>query len=316
MNRRNFLKTSALAGVGLAAPRQGQVSVPRATGHMTVIATHPAGVAANRVALKLLEGGRGTLDAVEHGVRVAEADPEDTSVGYGGYPNRDGVVELDAAIMDGSTLEAGSVGALQDIKHPVSVARRVLEKTPHVLLVGKGAQRFALAQGFSKENLLTPAARQAWKAARADGFGSRSESHDTMGMVALAPDGSMAAACTTSGLAWKLPGRVGDSPLVGHGLYCDAKAGGAAASGLGEEIIKVCGSYQVVEFMRQGASPHEAIRRVLDRILRRSPANRDTFFGFVALRADGEVGYASTTDGFKAAISGPDGHRLERAEKY
>jgi isoaspartyl peptidase/L-asparaginase-like protein (Ntn-hydrolase superfamily) len=316
MDRRDFLRAGALAGVGLAVARGRDARGAAAPGDAPrVLSTHPAGMACNREAGRIFQEGGSALDAVQHGVMVAEANPDDTSVGYGGYPNRDGVVQLDAAIVDGSTLEAGSVAALEDIKHPVAVARKVMEETPHVLLVGEGARRFALDKGFPKENLLTPEARRRWKQMRRESRTAAAAGHDTMGMVAMAADGTMAAACTTSGLAWKLPGRVGDSPLVGHGLYCDGAAGGAAATGIGEEIIKVCGSYQVVEFMRQGLHPLAAIRRVLERIVARRPANRDEFIGFVAMRRDGEVGYLSTTSGFKAAVSVGAEHRLEDAER-
>ncbi len=309
MDRRKFLQTGAV-GLGLAL--RGGARSSRAADAPRILSTHPGGVAANLAALGILSRAGSALDAAEGGVMVAEADPDDRSVGLGGFPNREGVVELDAALMDGNTLEAGAVAALRDIKHPVAVARKVLDRTPHVLLVGDGARRFALQQGFRKENLLTPEARQAWKKSRREGAG-RADNHDTMGMIVLTADGSMAAACTSSGAAWKLPGRVGDSPLVGHGLYCDGDAGGAAATGLGEEVIKVCGSYQVVEFMRQGMLPQDAVRRVLRRIVRREPANRTRFLGFVAMRADGEMGYASTTAGFEVAVSVAGETRLESA---
>jgi len=316
MDRRAFLTTSALAGLGLAA-RQATAGVvpPDALPPATVarvLSTHPAGLAANRVAAQVLREGGSALDAAQRGVMVTEADSEETSVGYGGLPNADGVVELDAAIMDGATLNAGAVAGLRDIKHPIAVARRVLERTPHVLLVGDGARRFALEQGFPAEDLLTPASRKAWEEWKR----SRTlpaTTHDTIGMIVRTPDGRMAAACSTSGLAWKLPGRVGDSPLVGHGLYCDERAGGACATGIGEEVIKVCGSYQVVEFLRQGIDPQEAVRRVIERILRRNPAMRREFIGFVALRADGAVGTGSTTPGFKAAVCTGADHELRDA---
>ena len=302
MNRRRFLSTGSMAGAAILLGARCGSRGEAPPGVERVIATYPSGVPAGEVALEILQAGGSALDAVERGVMVAEANPEDTSVGYGGYPNADGVVQLDAAIMNGTNLDAGSVAGVRGILHPTAVARRVMEDTPHVLLVGEGAERFAHQHGFEEQDLLTPGARQAWEEWRASGE-SRDPGHDTMGMVAIARDGTMAAACTTSGIAWKLPGRVGDSPLIGHGLYCDDEAGGAAATGIGEEIIKVCGSYQVVEFMRQGLEPVEAIRRVLERIVRRNPANREEFIGFVALRADGEVGYLSTTPGFQAAVS-------------
>jgi len=321
MKRRTFLRAGTLAGIGLAvrdaraafeieekvgAPARG----PRA------LSTHPTGLVANRTAARILAEGGSALDAAQQGAMVIEADPEDTSVGYGGYPNIDGVVQLDAAIMDGRKLEAGSVAALEEIKHPVAVARLVLDETPHVLLVGDGARAFALRNGFKAEDLLTPKSRKAWKERTASSAPPNEKNHDTLGIITQSADGRMAAACTTSGLAWKLPGRVGDSPLIGHGLYCDDAAGGAVATGIGEEVIKVCGSYQVVEFMRQGLHPQEAIGRVLDRMLHRNPANRDDFIGLVAMRADGEIGYAATTDNFKAATFLSGKHHLEDAPKY
>jgi len=316
MNRRAFLRTGALAGLGLAARQAAAGARPPDTPTPTTIArllsTHPAGLAANRVAAQVLREGGSALDAVQRGVMVAEADPENTSVGYGGLPNADGVVELDAAIMDGATLNAGAVAGLRDIKQPIAVARRVLERTPHLLLVGEGARRFALAQGFLAEDLLTPASRKAWEEWKRSQT-PPADTHDTIGMIVRTSDGRMAAGCSTSGLAWKLPGRVGDSPLVGHGLYCDERAGGACATGIGEEVIKVCGSYQVVEFLRQGIDPQEAVRRVIERILRRNPAMRREFVGFVALRADGAVGYGSTTPGFKAAVCVGEEHDLRDA---
>jgi len=314
MDRRAFLGT-ALAGLGAALAGRSTAAAAASPEQACLLSTHPSGMAANRQALEVLRGGGTALDAVEQGVMVVEADPTDTSVGYGGWPNRDGVVELDAAIVDGVTLRCGAVAALRDVKHPVAVARRVMERTPHVLLVGDGARRFALDQGFKTENLLTPEAKQAWREWR------RSErkpagGHDTIGMIALTPDGTMAASCTTSGLAWKLPGRVGDSPLVGHGVYCDAQVGGAAATGIGEEVIKVCGSYQVVEFMRQGLDPQEAVRRVLERILRRNPAMQDEFIGFIALRRDGAHGLVSTNLDFKVALTRGAEHRLLDAPRF
>ncbi|MEE8143457.1 MAG: N(4)-(beta-N-acetylglucosaminyl)-L-asparaginase [Planctomycetota bacterium] len=328
MQRRDFLKKGAMAGLGVfVGPAMASAQEPRGrrpSREPLVISTWKHGMAANNVAFRILQVSGPAVTAVEQGVRVSEADPKVTSVGYGGFPNRDGVVELDAAIMDGKTLEAGSVAALQNIKHPISVARKVMENTRHVMLVGSGALEFARAQGFKEELLLTPEAEKAWKewqASKERKVPGQVVGHDTIGMVAMDRGGSLAAACTTSGLSWKLSGRVGDSPLIGHGLYCDNKAGGAAATGIGEEVIKVCGSYQVVEFMRQGVAPDEAIRRVLKRIVERDAKNAKRSVAFVAIRSDGVLGYGSTIPGFQVAISkgGPpelkDAPSLVPAEK-
>jgi L-asparaginase/N4-(beta-N-acetylglucosaminyl)-L-asparaginase len=312
MDRRTFLKAGLLGGLGAGAAIAGRTASAGAPGWPAgpvLLSTHPSGLRANRRAVEVLSSGGTALDAVEQGVMVIEADPEDDSVGFGGLPNADGVVELDAAILDGATLDAGAVAALREVMHPIAVARRVLERTPHVLLVGDGALRFALEQGFPRQNLLTPASKRVWQEWRRSAR-RPADHHDTIGMIALAADGTMAAACSTSGLAFKLPGRVGDSPLVGHGVYCDAGAGGAAATGIGEEVIKVCGSYQVVELLRQGIEPQEAIERVLRRILRRNPAVREKLVAFIALRADGTYAFASTSAGFQAALFADGENRL------
>jgi len=312
VRRREFIKVGALTGAGLALPGAAGVvesAEPQRGKGPVVVSTWSFGREANQAAYKTLSAGGTALDAVQGGVMVSEADPEVSSVGLGGWPNREGVVELDASIMDGETLQAGAVAGVRDILHPVAVARLVMETTPHVMLVGDGARRFALGHGFDAVNLLTPEARRRWQK-EMSGETDAERGHDTIGMIAMDDRGRMAGACTTSGLAWKLPGRVGDSPLIGHGMYCDSEAGGAAATGVGEEVIKVCGSYQVVEFMRQGLDPDEAVRRVLQRILRRDPDNAGLFVGFVALRADGKAGFASTIPEFQVAISRKGKHKL------
>jgi len=313
VQRRDFLRVGTAAWAGLAATRSATAETPGTdpSKFPVVLSTWDFGVTPNREAYRRLRENESPLDAVQQAVMLVEADPAVTSVGLGGHPNREGVVELDAALMDGGTLAAGSVAALRGIRHPVAVARRVMDKTPHVMLVGNGAKQFAVSEGFEVENLLTDEARAAWEKYKAGKEQPATiDDHDTVGMVALRPDGRMAAACTTSGLAWKLAGRVGDSPLIGHGVYCDEAAGAAAATGLGEEIIRVCGSYQVVEFMRQGVDPDVAVRRVLKRILRRPGADQAHFVGLIALRKDGEVGYASTTPGFQVTLSRAEKHEV------
>ncbi len=258
-----------------------------------VAATWKFGRAAVVAAAEALARGGNCLDAVERGANAVELDPSVNSVGYGGMPNASGIVELDAAIMRGSDLRAGSVAALQSIRTPTSVARALLQENRHIMLVGPGALTFALAHGFKTEELLTNETRN--KAA------SR-PSHDTVGVVAVDAQGRMAAACSTSGTAWKLPGRVGDSPLIGGGLYVDDTVGAAVATGLGEEIMRVCGSFLVVELMRQGAEPDEACRTALDRI-RSAVGENPAQAAFVALRNDGKIAAASLLPGFSFALT-------------
>lgn len=309
LTRRNFLLGAAAAGMAAGLP--GPFIAPGSEERMAplVISTWKHGLAANEAAWKVLTGGGSALDAVEAGVRCSEADPEIASVGLGGLPNSEGVVELDAAIMDGTTRGAGSVAAIQRIKHPISVARRVLEKTPHVMLVADGARRFAVEQGFPEEELLTEEARKKYEVWKAKASG-KAEGKDTIGMVAIDANGGIAAACTTSGLAFKLPGRVGDSPLIGAGLYADTSAGGASATGVGEEVIKVCGSFLIVEAIRRGAAPQEACEAAIARILDGHPENKKKQVAFIALNPAGAIGAASIRKGFQVAVRTADDARL------
>jgi N4-(beta-N-acetylglucosaminyl)-L-asparaginase len=322
MDRRRFLQGGL--GVGAAVMvggcqttesrtmrEQSQAAVPPARrGTPVVISTWTHGLAANEGAIKVLLAGGRALDAVEAGVRITESDPDIHSVGIGGYPNSEGVVQLDAAIMDAAMARAGAVAALEEIEHPVSVARRVMEKTAHVLLVGAGAQAFALAEGFPRVNLLTEAARDKWLRHEE----SLRDGHDTIGMCALDVHGNLAVACTTSGLPWKLPGRVGDSPLIGAGLFADSDVGAATATGVGEEVIQTAGSFLVVENMRRGMSPTEACKEAIDRILRKRKTERKQQVAYQALRRDGEVGAYSI--GYKfvyAYFDGRENRLLESA---
>jgi L-asparaginase/N4-(beta-N-acetylglucosaminyl)-L-asparaginase len=271
-----------------------------------VISTWKHGLAANAVAWKVLVGGGTALDAVELGVRESEADPKVTSVGYGGLPDREGHVTLDACIMDEEG-RCGSVAFLSHIKHPVSVARRVMEKTPHVMLVGEGALQFAIPEGFPKENLLTEESRRAWENWKARNPGpakapNNDENHDTIGMVAMDSKGNLSGACTTSGLAWKLPGRVGDSPIIGAGLYVDNEVGAAAATGVGEAVIRAVGSFLVVELMRQGNAAQEACRLATERVIHKNPNWRDVQVGFIALDKAGRFGGYCIQPGFDYAV--------------
>jgi isoaspartyl peptidase/L-asparaginase-like protein (Ntn-hydrolase superfamily) len=305
--RRDFLKGTVAAAVvpGIAFSKVME-KMDRNTGHPTVISTWNFGMEANREAMPLLKRGKSALDAVEAGARVPEADPEIRSVGYGGRPDEDGHVTLDACIMD-SHGNAGSVAFLQDIKHSVSVARKVMEQTDHVMLVGDGAKRFALSQGFKEEDLLTEESRKEWLKRKENLSGKGdldpNDNHDTISILAQDKDGNIAGACSTSGLAYKLHGRVGDSPIIGAALYCDNDIGAAGATGLGEAVIKTVGSFLVVELMRQGRSPQEACEEAVRRILRKHGGKVDFQVAYIALRIDGEIGAAAIKNGFQYALN-------------
>ncbi len=330
--RREFLVGTAAAGLAAASGSAARGQADRPAGrHLpaeiidpgawpvrkpVVVSTWNHGLPANRRAWEVLQGGGSALDAAEAGVRVVEADPEISSVGYGGLPDRDGHVTLDACVMDARG-DAGAVAFLEGIKHPVSVARRVLAQTPHVMLVGAGAKRFALDQGFPEEDLLTAQSRRAWRQWLED---SRHEprmpppspaNHDTISMLALDARGDLSGACTTSGLAYKMHGRVGDSPIIGAALFVDNAVGAACATGAGEEVIKTCGSFLIVELMRQGASPQEACREGIRRIVARHDDLADLQVGYLALDRRGRVGaYAVQRDFQYAESDAAGGTRL------
>ncbi len=323
--RRQVLKASAgAAGAMLfgcahpaAAPSLQTPPSPKTTGATVnkpiVLSTWNFGEPANEAAWQILGSGGRALDAVEAGVRVPEADPKITTVGYGGAPDRDGHVTLDASIMDEQG-NCGSVAALEHIMHPISVARMVMEKTPHVMLAGEGALQFALENGFTKENLLTPESERAWKTwQRTSKYQPviNVENHDTIGMIALDQAGRLSGACTTSGLAYKMRGRVGDSPIIGAGLYVDGQVGAATATGVGEEVVRIVGCHLVVELMRQGLAPEEACRQAVERIVsRRGEKARDVQVGFLALNTRGEYGAFCLQKGFNFALRTSSERRL------
>jgi len=326
-DRRKFIKASALSATLLAIDKKSLGNVipgPDSTADVKpiVISTWDFGIPANKEAWKVLSSGGKAIDAVEKGVHVPEADPAIQTVGYGGMPDRDGHVTLDACIMD-ELGNCGSVAGLEHIVHPISVARMVMEKTPHVMLVGDGALQFALENGFKKENLLTPESEKAWKEwlktakyepvinienkqyekAAPKKLPGNQYNHDTIGMLALDSKGNLSGACTTSGMAFKLHGRVGDSPLIGAGLYVDNEVGGATSTGVGEEVIRNVGSFLVVELMRQGYTPEDACKEAVMRIIKKKPDTAKKIqVGFLALNKKGEYGAYAIQSGFSYAV--------------
>lgn len=326
-NRRNFIKQLPVAVVGasLLGGCEQTTSNPVVV-KPVVLSTWIHGKEANAAAWEVLATGGNALDAVEAGVRVTEADPKGQSVGIGGRPDRDGVVTLDACIMNAQG-DCGSVAALEEILHPITVARMVMEKTPHVMLVGQGAQDFALAQGMEKTNLLTERSRldwEKWKTKNPDYQPEINvENHDTIGLLALDKDGNLSGACTTSGAGFKYHGRVGDSPLIGAGLYVDNEVGAATATGWGEAVIRACGSFLVVELMRQGHHPNDACRLAVERVASKNPDWKKIQVGFIALDKYGRTGGYCLQPGFDYALKSPEvdnemvvpGYKLETPEK-
>lgn len=312
-SRRNFLRWSGLSlGTFAIARSEAKNVFPKFDAEVNkpiVLSTWKFGLQANAEAWKVLEKGGSALDAVEKGVMLIEADPKERSVGYGGRPDRDGKVTLDACIMD-HQYNIGSVAALEQIMHPISVARAVMEKTPHVMIVGAGALQFATEQGFQKMNLLTPESEKEWKEwlKKAEYKPKANiENHDTIGMIAMDAAGNLSGACTTSGMAFKMHGRVGDSPIIGAGLYVDNEVGAATATGQGEEVIRIAGSHLVVEFMRQGMHPEEACKEAVQRIIRiKKKQNKDMHdlqIGFIAINKMGEYGAYALQKGFQFAVT-------------
>jgi N4-(beta-N-acetylglucosaminyl)-L-asparaginase len=301
--RRRFLKAGALLTPFTFIPEIfGKTT---AVNKPLVISTWNFGVPSNAAAWTVLSKGGRALDAVETGVQVPEGDPTETSVGLGGLPDRDGRVTLDACIMD-EHANIGSVACLEHIVHPISVARKVMEKTPHVMLVGDGALQFALANGFKKENLLTPESEKTWKEwlKKAEYKPvANIENHDTIGMLAMDKSGNLSGACTTSGMAFKIHGRVGDSPIIGAGLFVDNEVGAATSTGVGEEVIRIVGSHLVVELMRQGNSPFAACKKAVERIVKNQPQkSKEMQVGFLAINKNGEHGAFALQKGFTYAL--------------
>jgi N4-(beta-N-acetylglucosaminyl)-L-asparaginase len=295
--RRDFLRDATVAAALLPRLARAQPKQPVKLELPAVIATWDYGVELCVAAQKSFAAGGDLLDALEKGVNVVEDDPAVHSVGYNGLPNEDGVVQLDASIMDGRGHRAGAVGAIERIKNPISVARKVMEKTTHVLIVGAGANAFAKKLGFKEQELLSKEVRAEWEASRKANKESfwRDDKHDTVCAIALDAKGNLATAVSTSGLPNKLSGRLGDSPIIGAGSYCDNDVGGAAATGIGELAIKNAASFAIVERMRAGLDPTRACQEILDRVVKKHPEVKTdprAQLAFIAMAKSGVVGAA------------------------
>lgn len=322
-NRRTFIRKSVENALGLSVMPMIIGSCSNQTETISTKPNKPLIIStwnnkiANQAAWDKIKSGGNSLDAVEAGARVPEADVNDQSVGYGGRPDRDGNVTLDACIMD-SNGGYGAVTYLQHIKHPVSVARMVMEKTPHVMLSGEGALKFALENGFEKENLLTEKSRDDWQEwLKTSVYKPKVniELHDTIGILAIDQNANLAGACTTSGLAYKMQGRIGDSPIVGAGLFVDNEIGAATATGMGELVLKSVGSFLIVELMRQGMSPAEACKEAVMRIVRKQNY-KELQVGYIAINKDGEIGAYSLQSGFVYTVTTSDGTALKEVVSY
>ncbi|MEM1338557.1 MAG: N(4)-(beta-N-acetylglucosaminyl)-L-asparaginase [Bacteroidota bacterium] len=327
MQRRKFLKNSGLSAAGIVSasliPSCKDTTQPLVSEEITapnkpiVVCTWDFKNASAK-AWDVLNIGGNALDAVEQGVRVEEADVNNETVGKGGRPDRDGNVTLDACIMDKEG-NCGAVVYLQNIVHPISVARKVMEETPHIILAGKGAEQFAYEQGFEKEDLLTESTKkqyQEWLKTSKYETPINIENHDTIGMLAIDEKGDLAGACTTSGMAYKVAGRVGDSPIIGAGLFIDNEVGGATATGVGEEVIRTVGSFLIVELMRQGKSPQEACEEGVKRIMEKNTGRTDFQIGFLAINTKGETGAFCVHPGFSYRKYDQSGHENITSDSF
>ena len=340
--RRKFLQTSLVSGVAMLFNKKNIFSEMRVNdrhtkGQPIVISTWDSGLEANKAAWKILKGGGRALDAVEEGVKVTEAS-QNCCVGLSANPDRDGFVTLDACIMD-ELANCGSVAFLERIKHPISVARRVMEKTPHVMLVGSGAQQFAIEEGFPlEENKLSADAQKTYEewlkkseykpvvnienskdhGPFVSGFSEANQfNHDTIGMVAMDLEGNLSGSCTTSGMAFKMRGRVGDSPIIGAGLFVDNAVGACVATGQGEDVIRICGSHTVVELMRQGSSPQKSCEKAIQRIVMiKKEKAKDIQVAFIALSKNGDIGAYAIQKGFSYAIRNNKTEKLIQSESW
>jgi len=319
MKRIDFLK---LMGAGAASlpvlQAEGSLLTqdPRPVNKPISIATWRFGEKTTAKAIAMMEQGASALDATEAAVKLCEADPNERSVGMGGRPDRDGVVTLDACCMDHMG-NIGSVAAVEDIVHVSSLARAVMEQTPHVMLVGEGARAFAIEMGFPLENLLVEASIKDWESWKAENQYQpivNVENHDTIGQLSMDANGHLAGMCTTSGMAYKMRGRVGDSPIIGAGLYVDGDVGAATATGHGEEVIRVVGSYRVVSEMERGHSPQvaceKAVKKIHQLFVKRGADLKHTQIGFIAMDVQGQVGGYSLQKGFQYAVHSSNGSTL------
>ena len=322
MQRRKFLQTAGLSATAIVT--QPLLAKEHKRAPKRNVAIKPLTLCtwnfhrASAKSWEVLSSGGTALDAVEQGVMVEESDLSNQTVGKGGRPDRDGAVTLDACIMD-SNGNCGSVVYLQNIAHPIQVARKVMEETPHAMLAGKGAEQFAYEMGFKKENLLTPQSKAEWEAWKITAQYKpiiNIENHDTIGMLAIDKNGDLAGACTTSGMAYKMAGRVGDSPIIGAGLFIDNDIGGATATGVGEEVMKTVGSFLIVELMRQGMGPQEACEEAVNRIVKKNPDYANFQVGFIALNKVGETGAYCIQPGFSYSYYDQNGQENRPAASH
>lgn len=321
--RRKFIKQSLMSSAlfipGITDVFSQEKSKVNSGTKPLILSTWNHGVPANEAAMAKLKSGGSILDAVEVGVKVTELDMDNLSVGLQGLPDREGITTLDASIMTGDG-NCGTVAFVRQVKHPISLARMVMEKTPHVMMVGEGARQFAIAQGFPmEEEVLSPKAAieyGKWKKTSQYKPVINIENHDTIGMIGIDAEGKLAGSCTTSGLAYKMHGRVGDSPIIGAGLFVDNEVGAATATGLGESIIRICGSFLIVELMRQGRTPQEACEEAVRRLISKNKNINDIQAGFLAINKEGEVGAFAVHPGFNFAQASSSKNELIDSGSY